>query len=52
MEFTSNAGIWQSNVITISTNPAVFVIGVRTNNDLLATLSPTNAPNGALYSFT
>lgn len=51
MEFASNGGIWQSNVIAVSTNPAAFVIGVRAGNDLLASLSPTNGTDGALYSF-
>ncbi len=51
MEFMNNGGIWQSNVIASSTNPAAFVIGVRANNDLLASLSATNGQDGALYSF-
>jgi YD repeat-containing protein len=48
MEFTNNAGIWQSNVVAVSTN-AAFVLGVRTNYDLLASVA-TNGLDGALYS--
>ena len=52
LEFTSNSGIWQSNLIAVSTNPATFVAGVRAGKDVLATLSPTNSPDGALWSLT
>ncbi len=50
MEFTSNGGIWQSNVVALSTNQSAFVLGVRPSADLLVSLAPANAADGALYS--
>lgn len=52
MEFTATCGGWQSNVVAISTNPATFVEGLRAGNDVLASLSATNGPDGALWSLT
>ena len=52
MEFTASAGIWQSNLVALSTNPATFVIGIRAGNDLLASISVTNGPDGTLWSLT
>lgn len=49
MEFTRNGGVWQSNVIALSTNQAAFVLGVR-GQDLLVSLATTNAPDGSLSS--
>jgi YD repeat-containing protein len=53
MEFTSNGGTWQSNVVALSTNQSAFVLGVR-GQDVLVSLATTNAPGGSLsaVSFT
>lgn len=51
MEFTSNGGIWQSNVVALSTNQAAFVLGVPGQN-ILVSLATTNAADGALHSAT
>ena len=47
MEFANSGGIWQSNVVALSTNQAAFVLGVR-GQDLLMSLATTNAPDGSL----
>ena len=49
MEFTKNGGIWQSNVIVVSTNDAANVLGVRAGADLLASFS-TNGIDAGLFS--
>ena len=51
MEFISNSGIWQSNLITVSSNEPAFVGGVRQNGDLLVELG-TNGLSGSLWSVT
>ncbi len=47
MEFTRNAGFWQSNVVAFSTNEAAFVLGVS-GREVLVSLATTNAPDGSL----
>jgi len=47
MEFTSNGGAWQPNVVVLSTNQAAFVLGVR-GLDILVSLAATNLPDGSL----
>lgn len=47
MEFTSNGGLWQSNVVALSTNQAAFVVGVR-GQEVLVSLATTNLPDGSL----
>ena len=50
IEFTSSGGLWQSNLVALSTNQAAFVLGVRGGNDLLASYAPTNGVEGGLHS--
>ncbi len=47
MEFTSNGGFWQSNMVALSTNQAAFVLGVR-GSDILISLATSNSPDGSL----
>ena len=49
MEFASNGGLWQSNVVALATNQAAFVLGVR-GSDLLVSLGTTNGADGSLSS--
>lgn len=51
MEFTSNGGIWQSNLVALATNQTAFVLGVR-GPDVLVSLATTNAPDGSLSAVT
>ena len=48
MEFTSNGGVWQSNLIALSTSETAFVGGIRQSGDLLANLA-RNGISGALW---
>ncbi len=50
VEFSRNGGIWQSNVVAISTNPAAFVLAVRPQ-DVLGTVGTTNLSDGSLLRF-
>jgi hypothetical protein len=47
MEFTSSGGIWQSNLVVLSTNKTAFVLGVR-GQDLLVSCETTNTLDGSL----
>lgn len=47
MEYARAGGVWQSNVVALSTNQAAFVLGVR-GPDVLVSLATTNAPDGSL----
>lgn len=50
LEFQSVNGVWQTNLVAVSTNSSAFVLGVRSNLDLLATFAPSNRVDGGLYS--
>jgi YD repeat-containing protein len=50
LELMNVAGVWQTNVLATSTNTAAFVLGVRSNLDLLASYAPSNGIDGGLYS--
>jgi YD repeat-containing protein len=50
MEFLQSSGAWTSSVVTLSTNQAAFVLGVRPSADLLVSLASTNGSDGTLYS--
>ncbi len=47
MEFTSSGGVWQSNLVALSTNQAAFVLGVL-GQDALVSIATTNLPDGSL----
>ena len=49
MEFTKNGGIWQSNVVAVSTNAISYILGVRAGADILASFS-TNGIDAGLFS--
>ncbi len=50
LELMNVAGVWQTNVLATSTNSAAFVLGVRSNLDLLASYAPSDGIDGGLYS--
>ena len=47
MEFANSGGIWQSNLVVLSTNKTAFVLGLR-GQDLLVSCGTTIAPDGSL----
>lgn len=49
MEFTSNGGTWQSNVVALSRSQSAFVLGVR-EQDVLLSIATTNSLDGSLSS--
>jgi YD repeat-containing protein len=51
VEFAINNGIWQTNIIAVSSNEPAFVAGIRQSGDLLVNMS-TNGMSEALLSFT
>jgi YD repeat-containing protein len=51
MEFNQSSGTWQSNIVAISTNDVVYVLGVRSGADLIASFS-TNGIDAGLFSLT
>jgi hypothetical protein len=53
MQVQSVAGVWQTNALSIgNTGRVAYVLGVRSNADILVHLSPTNAPDQSLNSLT
>ncbi|MBI5385060.1 MAG: hypothetical protein HZA90_10280 [Verrucomicrobia bacterium] len=50
MEFRQSSGTWDSSVVALSTNMAAFVLGIRPDPGLLASLATTNAADDALYA--
>ncbi len=51
MEVKNVGGVWQANSLSLgNTSQVAYVLGVRSDNDILAHLSPTNAPNQSLFS--
>ena len=46
LEFTSNGGIWQSNVVALSTNETGFVLGINSHKQIVFSVaSSSNGPS-------